>query len=416
MRKPINNHSRRDFLKLAGSATLVGALHHPVLGNSPWAVPQRFLKNEDEREQYALDLLKRLCAEGPRPTGSPQYARGIGIIKEEMERSLSSVRYEDYKFEQWESISESEFFIGRQYIETRVFHGSPSTPLSGATGVLDKIDNRYFLVDPSTKEKKAMILISGYGRAISGNFHRQKIAKDLNIPVFGVGKQDKPLVDRAIEKQISTNIKAQVRFNPDRRGINAVGQIPGQTKDEILILAHADTVYTSLGAIDNTASVVGMLMLAHELTGSKPKHTITFLATDAEEYTYLGAKNYVERRMADGSIKNIKTIINFDSLVWGPNLWFYTLNSELHDIARDVHNDLKMETTPVFESKDAFILDVTAFKGIDARAVLVDGRGYNDKTLPLYHRMDDEARHVPLDCMESSFQVLREYIKRIDTL
>src|SRR5690606_39803897 len=106
----------------------------------------------------------------------------------------------------------------------------------------DNIDNRYLFVDTSTKEKKAMILISGYGRAISGNFHRQKIAKDLNIPVFGVGKQDKPLVDRAIKEQIVTNIKAQVRFNPNRRGINAVGQIPGQTNDEILILAHADTV------------------------------------------------------------------------------------------------------------------------------------------------------------------------------
>src|SRR5690606_7829489 len=115
--------------------------------------------------------------------------------------------------------------------------------------------------------------------------------KELNVPAFGIGKQDLPLMEYALKKQITVKLKNQVRFIPNAKGINAVGQLPGQTTDEILIIGHADTVYSSPGAIDNTASVVVMLMLAHELAGKKLKHTVTFLATDAEEYSYLGAKH-----------------------------------------------------------------------------------------------------------------------------
>ncbi len=417
MKKKLNDYSRRNFLKLAGSTALVGTIHHSALSNYSFLAPQQLLKNEDDREQYALDLLTRLCTDiGPRATGTPQYAEGIRIIKKEMERSLPLVRFDEYKFEQWELIGEPEFFVGRQYIETYPAAGTPATPASGLSGVLGKTEHGFFaLLDPDTKKYKAIITVNSYGRAIPVNYHRGP-AKGLNVPAFGIGKQDLPLIEYALKKQITVKLKNQVRFIPNSKGINAVGQLPGQTSDEILIIGHADTVYSSPGAIDNTASVVVMLMLAHALAGKKFKHTITFLATDAEEYTYLGAKHYAEQRTKEGTMKNIKYVVNFDSLAWGPNLWFNSFDDELKEILHTIHKDLNINTTPIFKESDGFTMDSSLFRDSGARAVHVNSRGYDEKTLPLYHRPDDDARHVPLDCLEIAFQVFHAYINRIDKL
>lgn len=405
----MRNHSRRSFLKLAGSAVAVGAFYHPVLADH-YSISRLFSK--DEREAYALRLLTELCGLGPRATGTTQYAQGISIIKNELDRFLPLVHYEEYKFEQWELVGEPEFFIGNQYIETYPATGSPGTPSAGLTGILEKNESGFLLKDPSTQQHQAFIGVNSLGRATPVYYRGP--ARGQRIPLFGIGKQDRPLIERAIRQQEIARLNAQVRFLPNSKGMNAVGQIPGRTTDEILFVAHADTVYNSPGAIDNTASVIVMLMLAKALIGREPKHTITFLATDGEEYNYLGATHYAKQRLADRTIKNIKHIINFDSFAWGPNLWFNSFDDGVKSMLRSIHSDLNINSTPIFKESDGFVMDSSPFRPSEARALHVNSRGYDEKTLPLYHRPDDVARHVPLDCLEIAFQVFNEYIKRID--
>ena len=107
-------------------------------------------------------------------------------------------------------------------------------------------------------------------------------------------------------------MKSVVEFIPDTETKNVVGTLPGHSTDEILFLAHLDTVYNTQGANDNTASVIAMLMLAHSVSGIKPQKTLTFVATEGEEYNKLGAINYAERRKRAGTYGNIKFLVNFD--------------------------------------------------------------------------------------------------------
>jgi len=413
METPVNYYSRKQFIKLSAGAALVALVRYDdvIAGGGSGRPPL----NPREREAYTLHLLDKLCtAIGPRPTGSTAYEIGAQIIREELQKSLSSVAYDYYHFNKWELISEARFEIDHQLIETYLAFGSQGTPEGGVSGVLIPSESGFAVVHTHTQKIEAYLAVNKYGRAIPTD---RSLADPTEPPFFGIGKQDVVSLEKAVINQSLVRLKAPVRFSTNGKGINVIGQLPGKQKDEILFLAHADTMYSTPGAIDNTASVIVMIMLAHEAAKRGiHKHTLTFAATDGEEYGLLGAKNYARIRIKEDTMKNIRYIINFDSLTWGPNLWINSLNDEVKDILRSVHHDLGIKSYPRFESSDGFSMDSAPFRPSEGRALHVNSRGYDEQTLPLYHRPDDQTANVPLDCVESAFQLFNEFIQRIDKL
>ncbi|RAJ85507.1 peptidase M28-like protein [Chitinophaga dinghuensis] len=86
---------------------------------------------------------------------------------------------------------------------------------------------------------------------------------------------------------------------------NIYGYIPGQLPQAIVISAHydhlgigrhdaaaTDSIFN--GADDNASGIGGLLAIAKYFKAHPPKHTLIFLATDAEEMGLLGAKDFVE--------------------------------------------------------------------------------------------------------------------------
>ncbi|MFA5246206.1 MAG: M28 family peptidase, partial [Pedobacter sp.] len=112
--------------------------------------------------------------------------------------------------------------------------------------------------------------------------------------------------------------------------------------------------------------------------------------------------------------ENIRYVLNFDSLTYGPNLWINSKDQSVKDLIRDIHRDLKLQTTPIYSENDGFVMDSLPFRPSGAKALHANSRGYDEKTLPVYHRPDDTADKVPLDCVETAFQVFDEFIRRID--
>lgn len=412
MEKPVNHYSRKQFIKLSAGAALVTIAGYDVMAGVD---SERLPFDAGERETYVLHLLHKLCTViGPRPTGSKAYETGAQIIREELEKSLPLVAYDRYQFNKWELIDEAQFEIDRQPMETYLAFGSRGTPEGGVSGVLTQTDNGFALVHPATQQVEAYFAINKYGKAIPVD---RSLADQSEPPLFGIGKQDVATLEKAVRNQTAVRLNAQVHFSANGEGINVIGQLPGKQKDEILFLAHADTMYSTPGAIDNTASVIVMIMLAHEAAKrGRHKHTLTFAATDGEEYGLLGAKNYARVRINEDTMQNIRYIINFDSLTWGPNLWINSLNDEVKDIIRSIHRDMGIQSYPRFESNDGFSMDSAPFRPSEGRALHVNSRGYDERTLPLYHRPDDQAVNVPLDCVESAFQLFNEFIQRVDEL
>jgi hypothetical protein len=403
---------RRDFVVTVGSLPIL-----TVAGRGFLAHSQRdgaLVETRQKRTDYARRLLRELVTDiGPHPAGTPACARAAGIIKKEMERSLPVVEFDRFKFERWELLGEPEFSLGGRRIETYPAFGCEGTPPEGVDGILQKDRRGFVLVDPATGTTRATIAVSQYGRAIT---HFQKRTTPPSPPSFGIGKQDVPLLEKAVIDKTPARLKARVRFIPDSSGANIVGRLPGKRPDEILIVAHADTVYCAPGGNDNTASVIVMLMLAHAAAGRAADHTLTFVATDAEEFGMLGAKHYGERRAADGTMKNIRCVANFDSLTYGPNLWISSKDTDIKGMIAAIHRDLNIKATPKFDDSDGFVMDSEPFRPSGAKAFHANSRGYDDLTLPVYHRPDDDAAHVPLDCVEIGFLVFDEFLKRADKI
>jgi hypothetical protein len=77
---------------------------------------------------------------------------------------------------------------------------------------------------------------------------------------------------------------------------NVVCVLPGESDQEILVLAHHDIAPTTIQGADNDGSGVAILLHLAEIFAAEgqPKYTLVFVADDAEEYGMIGSKRYVD--------------------------------------------------------------------------------------------------------------------------
>ena len=410
---------RRNFIDSAGKAALMAAA---INGSSVKEMAQNNrhpVGAPEERAEYLAKMLKALCTDlGPHPIGSPEYDEAALIVKKEMELSLPIVELDTFNYERWVMRSEPEFYVGDRWLEACPSHGSSGTSSEGITGTLRKIDDDggipYGVTDISSGEIKAYVTFAPRGNARPRSYYSYN-RKPKCPPIFIVGKQDVPVLENAVENEIPVRLNVEVDFIPDTPTSNVVGTLPGESKDEIVFIAHLDTVYTSPGANDNTATVIVMLMWAHALAGTQPKKTLTFIATTGEEYNKLGAINYVEKRKREGTLQNIKFVFNFDSFTWGPNLINYSKDEELISLVHELNRKYNKKGVPEPGEGDGFWLDARPFRETGARALSISSVGYDVADF-CWHRPEDIPENVPVELAEIGFLIFNEFIKRVQDM
>ena len=77
---------------------------------------------------------------------------------------------------------------------------------------------------------------------------------------------------------------------------NVACTLPGASDKQILIVAHHDQAPTTIQGADNDGSGIAILLQLAEIFARKgtPAYTLTFVATDGEEYGMLGSYHYVQ--------------------------------------------------------------------------------------------------------------------------
>ncbi len=386
---------------------LLSLLAWPLVGGAAQKHARHLVATAEGRAEYLRGMLRALCTEiGPRPSGSKEYDAGASIIQREMERCLPVVSRDTLEFRRWAPVGEPLFEVGGRRLETFVADNSPGTPDSGIRGVLRK-NGQNEVVDPKSGTVLARAGISEFGRAIVSSHS----GKD-SVPLFNLGRQDVETLDRAVRENLPVKARARVKWIPGVKTSSIAGVLPGDSKDEIMVVAHADTKYNTPGANDNTASLITMLMLAHAVSGTRPGKTLSFLATAGEELAFLGARHYAQTRQKRGTLGDVKICVNLDSLTYGPNLQINTTDGKLAQTILDIHHDLGIHAEPkVFPRDDT--MDSAPFLAAGARTVHLNSRGDDARTLPLWHRPEDRAETVKPEFVESSFRVLQELILRL---
>ena len=87
-----------------------------------------------------------------------------------------------------------------------------------------------------------------------------------------------------------------VLYGQDTALRNVICRLPGESDQEILVLAHHDIAPTTVQGADNDGSGIAILLHLAEIFGSETSlpYTLVLLADDAEEYGMLGSRRYVE--------------------------------------------------------------------------------------------------------------------------
>ncbi len=369
------------------------------------------VETPEKRLAYFETMLKRLCTDlGPHPSGTRAYEKAAKLIHRELATALP-VAFLDRYLDFWAVLPRPDILHQGTRLNVAVAENCAGTSDAGFNGIIKKIDLdgiAYGIEDTATGKIAAHIAVSKEVSAQPAYLVGDAV---LSLPRFTIGIRDVPFVELLVKDKAQVQVRLRVVYAPEVPTYNVVGTLPGKHRDEILFIAHADTVIQTEGANDNTATAIVMLMLAHALSGTKPEYTVTFLIPGSEEYGLMGARHYVKRRQAEGTHRDLKFIVNSDSLTYGPNLWATTDDTALMDMVKAIiHADLGLKTEPIYEDKPCWMNDAAPFKGIhpNLRGINFNSRGYD--TLAANHTPDDHAANVPGDCALSAFLVLRELI------
>ena len=409
---------RRSFLQSGGILAAAGMScgENPVLDSTLPVLPAVPGDSPEDRHAYTaamLDILCNVC--GPRPAGSTGYDRAAEFVRRDLNRSLST-EFDTYTFERWLPVRDPELTIGDEVVHAYYGIGSSSTPDSGITGVLNKTEGRvpYAIVSPDTGDVLALLAMTPRGNAERarsvGTFGLQTHCPPFVI----VGKHTEELLERAVNEKLPVSLTASVEFTENVSTSNVIATIPGDSNEEVQFVAHLDTVYPSPGANDNAASALLVMMLAHSLAGTKPKHTLKFIASADEETGSHGMESYLTRRRENGTIDRIVASLNFDSMTWGPNFDIRSPNSETRRIFGEIDRDLRLPGVAKIVETGVYSMDNRWFRDYPSvDAITGSSTGYDNGDY-CWHRPNDIPENVPMECVDPSFRLLREYLVRTE--
>ncbi len=189
---------------------------------------------------------------------------------------------------------------------------------------------------------------------------------------------------------------------------NLVAVIPGEIEDEeIVIGAHADSVASSPGAVDNGAGCVEMLGLIGHFAKEKPRRTLRFIFFGSEELGLLGSREYVRAHKDD--LENIRLMVNLDmgGDIFGEDKAIITGGNEL---ATYIDSRNKLTGMGLRVSRGIYSSDNMPFawEGIPAISFGRMGLGAS-----LGHSSDDDLRNVDENSLRSIANIAMKFVSEI---
>jgi len=138
----------------------------------------------------------------------------------------------------------------------------------------------------------------------------------LNIPAICIPKEEGfKIKDKLKTQKISAHI-AMTNHSDPIQARNVVATLKGTEfpDEKIVIGGHLDSWDLSTGAIDNGIGSFAVLDIARAFKANhlQPKRTVQFIMFMGEEQGLLGSTYLVEQAIKDGSIENIRYMMNLD--------------------------------------------------------------------------------------------------------
>lgn len=288
----------------------------------------------------ASEVIKYLSETiGERRAGTEADKKAAEYISGKMRELGLEVEWQKFKFLGWEMTRKPKIEViqpEQKEIPAGIFMFSESTPEGGIIGNVEHVGTMY--VTPKLFEwpKYAVVddkriplgyLVANNGPAI--NFPLLDLGKIYGCAPYVIVGQE---THNYFQEKLAAGDKIRVRMDiagklvPGLETQNVIGTLRGSTspEEEIIVTAHYDSTFGSLGADDNASGVDAMLRVAKALCEKGgTKKTVKFIAFGAEEYTFFGSYYYVKTLKEQGQLVRVKNVINLDMVGKGEFLWVW---------------------------------------------------------------------------------------------
>ncbi len=140
--------------------------------------------------------------------------------------------------------------------------------------------------------------------------------KLIPIPAVCIAREEGLKLRETLAKSKQYASVDMTNFSGMIKARNVIATLPGKTKanEKIVVGGHLDSWDLATGAIDNGIGSFSIIDMARTFKALQlqPERTVEFVLFMGEEEGLLGSKAYLKQAMADGSVSQIKFMLNYD--------------------------------------------------------------------------------------------------------
>jgi hypothetical protein len=255
-------------------------------------------------EDSILDDLVTLTDFGPRFHGSQNIALVANWIETQLATLSITVQRQSVRISGWDPgtrcrISTTEPFAREIRSWPMLWSGATSAPVTGRVTLLgqqglwgDSMVWRKFIVKDVYDHAIGYLHARDDGPAAPQPLPS---GSDLALPHFAIGHLDGLQLKEWIEDGFSVYVTIEMDARPcdDLESDNLIVNIPGTGPGLVLICAHYDTFWNTVGAYDNGSGTVTLLRLAQQLVSYPPRRSVQLVFFTGEEWHLSGSRAYV---------------------------------------------------------------------------------------------------------------------------
>ncbi len=246
---------------------------------------------------------KEILEYGPRSVGTPAHDRVTDYIFNEMKKLSEHAYLDGFIFEGWLNHSPSFLRVTEpveRKLESFLFLGSGAGEFKG---YMKKIGKNYVwnmygwdLYAVVSEDEKIIAWISG--RNEGGLLSQTLIEGNSDLPHLIIGEEENKWLNHLLQagQVVKAEGKADCSAVPEMKGNNIVAPFRNGAPDQkdIILCAHYDSMYNTVGAYDNGAGAAVLMSLARRFSENPPKKNLVLIFTDGEECRLEGSKHFAK--------------------------------------------------------------------------------------------------------------------------
>ena len=316
-----------------------------------WEAIFKIIDAEVEQHSTAYNNLQKVTEDiGHRLTGSVQGAKAEAYAYELLKSYGLDVRYARFKAESWSRGSLSLVINNKKYESVSLAHSPVKANVSGGIADMGNGLEEDYINNPGAAKGKIVLaslgILPGSPSGVR-NLHRSEKAalairhgataillfnaapggilltgtasvtgKLISIPAICIGNEDGMQLKEQLKTVPATANIVMTNFSGKIKARNIIASIPGKIKpaEKIVIGGHLDSWDLATGAIDNGIGSFSVIDIARtfKALNLQPRRTVEFVLFMGEEQGLLGSKAYMQKALQDGTVANIKFMLNLD--------------------------------------------------------------------------------------------------------